>query len=98
MKVHKKIEINKEIMEKAIQHKDLINRAEYWIENYNKNKETSISYTYTGNSSKAIEWGLLQTVDVDWLDEYFVEILGMKGETTRAWDNKTAERIYFFEE
>lgn len=98
MKVHKKININTEEMEKAIKHYDLIRRSKRWISDYNKDKDKEIIFTYTGNSGKAIEWGYLQTVDIDWLDSYFVGILGMKAITKKAWDNKTADRIYFFEE
>jgi hypothetical protein len=98
MRIHKKINIKKEEMEKSIKHYDLIRRAKRWIADYNKDKDKEIVFTYTGNSSKAIEWGYLQTVDIDWLDSYFVGVLRMKATTKSAWDNKTAERIYFFEE
>ena len=97
MKVHKKIKINKDKMEKAIQHDDLIRRARHWITDYNRDKDKEIIFTYTGNNSKAIEWGYLQTCDIDWLDSYFVGVLGMKAITKSTWDNKTADRIYFFE-
>lgn len=46
-------------MEKAIKHYDLIRRSKRWISDYNKDKDKEIIFTYTGNSSKAIEWGYL---------------------------------------
>ena len=98
MRVHKTIKIKNEEMEKVIVHKDLIKRAVYSIEQYNEKKEESICFSYTGSSSRAAEWGYFQTVDIAWLDNYFIKILGMKAITKSALDNKTAERIYFFEE
>ena len=68
------------------------------IREYNERKKKSIYFTYTGNCSKASEWGYLLDVDIDWLDNYFVGILGMKAITESSWDNKTAERVYFFED
>lgn len=98
MRIHKTIEIKNEEIGRAIVHKDLIKRAVYSIEQYNERKKESICFSYTGSSSRAIEWGYLQTVDIKWLDNYFIKTLGMKAITKSAWDNKTAERIYFFEE
>ena len=98
MRIHKKININKKEMEKSIKYYDLIRRAKRWIGDYNKDEDKEIVFTYTENNSKAIEWGYLQTCDIDCLDSYFVGVLGMKAITKRARDNKTAERIYFFEE
>ena len=84
-------------MRRAIAHKDLIKRAVYSIEQYNERKKESLCFTYTGSSSRASEWGYLLDVDIDWLDNYFIGVLGMKAITKASWDNKTAERIYFFE-
>ena len=97
MRIHKTIEVKKEEIERAIVHKDLINRAKYCIEQYNERKEKSLCFTYTGSSSRAAEWGYLLDVDIKWLDDYFIGILGMKAITKASWDNKTAERYYFFE-
>ena len=97
MRIHKTIEIKNEEMGRAIVNKDLIKRAVYSIEQYNERKEKSLCFTYTGSSSRASEWGYLQTVDIKWLDSYFIGALGMKAITKASWDNKTAERIYFFE-
>ena len=97
MRIHKTIEIKNEEMEKVIVHKDLIKRAVYSIEQYNERKKESICFSYTGSSSRAAEWGHLQTVDIGWLDNYFIGILGMKAITKASWDNKYAEKIYFFE-
>lgn len=98
MKVHKTIEIKNEEMEKAIVHKDLIKRARYSIEQYNERKKESIYFSYSGSCSRASEWGYLLDNDIRWLDNYFIGVLGMKAKTIGSWDNKTAERVYFFEE
>ena len=98
MRIHKEIKVDMEVMENTIKHKDLINRAKYCIEQYNERKKESLCFTYTGSSSRASEWGYLLDVDIDWLDNYFIGILKMKAITKASWDNKTAERIYFFEE
>lgn len=97
MGVHKEIKINTGDMEKAIVHRDLIKRATYSIEQYNERKKESIYFSYTGSCSRASEWGYLLDVDISWLDKYFIGILGMKAKTIGSWDNKTAERVYFFE-
>lgn len=98
MRVHKEIKINMEDMEKTIVHKDLIKRAKYNIEQYNERKKQSVCFSYTGSCSRATEWGYLLDVDISWLDKYFIGILGMKAITESGWDNKTAERVYFFED
>ena len=98
MRIHKTIEVKNEEIEKAIVHKDLIKRAVYSIEQYNERKKESICFSYTGSCSRAAEWGYLQTGDIKWLDSYFIGSLGMKAITKSTWGNKTAERIYFFED
>lgn len=98
MRINKEIKIDMEVMENTIKHEDLIKKAIYYIEQYNEKKEENICFSYTGSSSRAIEWGYLQTVDIKWLDSYFIGALGMKAITKASWDNKTAERIYFFED
>lgn len=98
MRMHKTIEIKNEEIEKTIVHKDLINRAKYCIEQYNERKKESLCFTYTGSSSRASEWGYLLDVDIDWLDNYFIGILEMKAITKASWDNKYAERYYFYED
>jgi len=97
MKIHKKIKIDKEVIENTIKHKDLIKRAVYCIEQYNERKKKKIYFGYTGSCSRAQEWGYLLDKDIDWLDNYFIGVLGMKGIIETSWDNKTAERVYFFE-
>ena len=97
MRIHKEIKIDMEVMENTVKHKDLIKKAIYYIEQYNERKKESLCFTYTGSSSRASEWGHLLDVDIDWLDNYFIGILKMKAITKASWDNKTAERYYFFE-
>lgn len=98
MRIHKEIIIDMEVMENTVKHKDLIKKAIYYIEQYNERKKESLCFTYTGSSSRASEWGYLLDVDIDWLDRYFIDVLGMKAITKASWDNKYAERIYFFED
>lgn len=98
MRIHKTIEIKNEDMEKTIVHKNLVKRAKYNIEQYNEKKKKSLCFTYTGSCSRAAEWGYLQTGDIKWLDSYFIGSLGMKAETEAGWDNKYAERYYFYED
>ena len=57
MRIHKKINIKINEMENSIKHYDLIRRAKRWISDYNKDEDKEIVFTYTGNNSKAIEWG-----------------------------------------
>jgi hypothetical protein len=98
MRVHKEIKINTEVIDNSIKHKYLIGRAIYAIEQYNEKKKKSLCFTYTGSCSRAAEWGYLLDVDIDWLDNYFIGILEMKAITKASWDNKYAERYYFYED
>lgn len=98
MRIHKEIKIDMDVIQNVIQHKNLIKRAVYNIEQYNKRKETEIFFSFTGSCSRAAEWGYLLDTDINWLDNYFIKTLGMEAITKASWDNKTAERIYFFEE
>lgn len=98
MRIHKEIKIDMEVMENTVKHKDLIKKAIYYIEQYNERKKESLCFTYTGSSSRASEWGYLLDVDIDWLDNYFIGILEMKAITKASWDNKYAERYYFYED
>ena len=94
MRIHKEINL-KELEEKGI---DLSRRIKSVIKDYNKDKDTSICLTYTWNLSKCENWGYWYGGTIEKLDEIFINKLGMKAETKRAWDNKTADRYYFFEE
>ena len=94
MKIHKNINLQN-LENKGIK---LDERIKYIIEDYNKNKDKSICLTYTWNLSKCENWGYWYGGTIEKLDEIFINVLGMKAETIRAWDNKTADRIYFFEE
>ena len=98
MRIHKEIKIDMEVMENTVKHKDLIKKAIYYIEQYNEKKKKSLCFTYTGSCSRAAEWGYLQTGDIKWLDSYFIGILEMKAITKASWDNKYAERYYFYED
>ena len=93
MRIHKEIDL-KELENKGIK---LGRRIKGIIEDYNKNKDKSIVLTYTWNLSKCENWGYWYGGDIEKFDEIFINVLGMKAETERAWDNKTADRYYYFE-
>lgn len=97
MRIHKEIIVDMEVIKKTIVHEELIKRVSYNIEQYNLKKDKTIEFTYTGSCSRATEWGYLQTVDIAYLDKYFIGVLGMKAFTKKSFDNKTAERVYYFE-
>ena len=48
--------------------------------------------------NKCREWGYDYGGDVKNFDKYFVETLGMKAITKASWDNKTAQKFYYFED
>lgn len=98
MRIHKQIIVDLEKMKEVLRDDDLVERAQYLIEDYNSYKSTEIEFTFYWNLNKCREWGYDYGGDIEQLDKFFVEVLGMKAITKSAWDNKTAERIYFFEE
>ena len=98
MRIHKEIKINTEEMEKTIPNDNLVKRVRYWIEDYNKNKDTRIGFTYSCNDSKCESWGYVNEKCVKWLDAYFVGVLGMKEIEKESWDNKSCNKYYFYEE
>ena len=97
MRVHKEIIVDLEKMKEVLKHDDLIERAKYLIEDYNTYKGTEIEFTFSWNLNKCREWGYDYGGDVEYFDKFFVEILGMKESVKRAWDNKTAQKYYFYE-
>jgi len=97
MKLHKKIKVDLEKIKDVLKHGDLIERAQYLIEDYNTYKSTDIEFTFSWNLNKCREWGYDYGEDVELLDKFFVETLGMKESVRRAWDNKTAQKYYFYE-
>ena len=98
MKIHKQIIVDLEKTKEVLRDDDLVERALALIEDYNSYKGTEIEFTYSWDTSKCREWGYDYGGDVEQLDKFFVEVLGMKESVRRAWDNKTAQKYYFFEE
>ena len=98
MRVHKEIIVGIEKIKGALKHDDLIERAQYLIEDYNTYKSTDIEFTFSWNLNKCREWGYDYGGDVELLDKFFVGVLGMKESVRRAWDNKTAQKYYFYED
>lgn len=97
MKVHKEIVVDIEKIKEVLRDDDLVERAQYLIEDYNTYKGTEIEFTFSWNLNKCREWGYDYGGDVEYLDKYFVKTLGMKESVKRAWDNKTAQKYYFYE-
>lgn len=98
MRIHKQIIVDLEKMKEVLRDVDLVERAQYLIEDYNTYKSTDIEFTFSWNLNKCREWGFDYGKDVEFLDKFFVEVLGMKESVKRSWDNKTAQKYYFFEE
>lgn len=98
MRIHKEIIVDIEKIKGVLKHGALIERAQYLIEDYNTYKSTDIEFTFSWNLNKCREWGYDYGGDVELLDKFFVETLGMKESVKRAWDNKTAQKYYYFEE
>lgn len=99
MKVHKEIiVVDMKKMKDVLKHGDLVERAEYLIKNYNTYKSTEIEFTFSWNLNKCREWGYDYGGDVESFDKFFVETLGMKERTKKSWDNKTAQKYYYFED
>ena len=98
MRIHKEIIVDIKKMKEVLKHDDLVERALALIEDYNTYKGTEIEFTFSWNLNKCREWGYDYGGDVEHFDKFFVNILGMKERTKRAWDNKTAQKFYYFEE
>lgn len=98
MRIHKRIIVNQEEMEKVLPCEELIRKATKLIEEYNNDKALQISYGFSGNSNRINNYGYWDLLDKYRLDDYFVGILGMKDIEKRDWDNKSAMKYYFFEE
>lgn len=98
MRIHKQIIVDIEKIKGVLKHDDLIERAQYLIEDYNTYKSTDIEFTFSWNLNKCREWGYDYSGDIESFDKFFVETLGMNERTKRALDNKSAQKYYFFEE
>jgi hypothetical protein len=97
MRVHKEIIVDIEKIKGVLKHDDLVERALALIEDYNSYKGAEIEFTFSWNLNKCREWGYDYGGDVELLDKFFVKTLGMKESVKRAWDNKTAQKYYFYE-
>lgn len=98
MKVHKEIIVDMKKMKEILKDDGLVERAQYLIEDYNTYKSTEIEFTFSWNLNKCREWGYDYGGDIESFDKFFVETLGMKESVKRAWDNKTAQKYYYFED
>ena len=98
MRIHKQIIVDLEKMKEVLRDVDLVERAQYLIEDYNNYNGVEIEFTFSWNLNKCREWGYDYGGDVELLDKFFVGVLGMKESVRRAWDNKTAQKYYFYEE
>ena len=98
MRIHKQIIVDLEKMKEVLRDVDLVERALALIEDYNSYKGTEIEFTYSWNTSKCREWGYDYGGDVELLDDFFMNVLEMKERTKKSWDNKTAQKYYFYED
>lgn len=98
MRIHKEIIVEIEKMKEVLRDDDLVERALALIEDYSTYKSTDIEFTFSWNLNKCREWGYDYGGDVELLDKFFVGVLGMKESVRRAWDNKTAQKYYFYED
>jgi hypothetical protein len=98
MRIHKKIKVDLEKIKDVLKHDDLIERALALIEDYNTYESTDIEFTFSWNLNKCREWGYDYGGDVEYFDKFFVEILEMKEFVKKAYDNKTAQKYYFYED
>lgn len=98
MRIHKQIIVDLEKMKEVLRNIDLVERAQYLIEDYNNYNGVEIEFTFSWNLNKCREWGYAYGGDVELLDKFFVGVLGMKESVRRAWDNKTAQKYYFYED
>ena len=98
MRIHKEIIVEIGKMKEVLRDDDLVERALALIEDYSTYKSTDIEFTFSWNLNKCREWGYDYDGDVELLDKFFVGVLGMKESVRRAWDNKTAQKYYFYED
>ena len=98
MRVHKEIIVDIEKIKGVLKDDDLVERALALIEDYNTYKGTEIEFTFSWKLNKCKEWGYDYGKDVEHFDKFFINILGMKESVKRAWDNKTAQKYYFYED
>nr|DAY07705.1 MAG TPA: hypothetical protein [Caudoviricetes sp.] len=98
MRVHKEIIVDIEKIKGVLKDDNLVERALALIEDYSTYKSTDIEFTFSWNLNKCREWGYDYGGDVELLDKFFVGVLGMKESVRRAWDNKTAQKYYFYED
>lgn len=97
MKIHKEIIVDIKKVKKVLKHDDLIERALNLIEDYNNYNGVEIEFTFSWNLNKCKEWGYDYGGDVEYLDDFFMNVLEMKERTKKSWDNKTAQKFYYFE-
>ncbi|WP_338987021.1 hypothetical protein HUW75_04130 [Fusobacterium polymorphum] len=98
MRIHKEIIVEIEKMKEVLRDDDLVERALALIEDYNTYESTDIEFTFSWNLNKCREWGYDYGGDVEYFDKFFVEILKMKEFVKKAYDNKTAQKYYFYED
>lgn len=96
MRVFKRIDMNKETMERVIKDPKLIKKAVRWIEEYNYDENEWIEFTYACKPSKLLDMTFgIKKEDLDCLDAYFIGELGMSG-TINPKLGHTSQRLYFY--
>ena len=98
MRIHKRIIINQEEMEKVLFYRILVEGAKYLIEQYNLYKSKEIEFEFNWHQGASRGGGYEHGSDLEHMDNFFVNTLKMKKQTIDRNDSKTAIRVYYFED
>lgn len=98
MRIHKRIIVNQEEMEKVLFYRILVEGAKYLIEKYNFYKSKEIEFEFNWHQGVSRGGGYEHGSDLELMDNFFVNTLKMKKQTIDRNNSKTAIRIYYFED
>lgn len=97
MKIHRRIGINPEILEEIIKDPELRDKVIDHIGEYNQYGDLTLELTYVYKPNRPIHeqaFGI-KVSDLECLDKYFIDTLGMKADTDFIGDS-IADRVYFY--
>ena len=97
MKIHRRIRINSEILEEIIKDPQLRDKVIDHIGEYNQYGDLTLELTYVYKPNRPIHEQAfdIKVSDLECLDNYFINILGMKADTDFIGDI-IANRVYFY--